>query len=114
MKDSHEHVEAFGKVVKREPLLSDDRLWYRNNQDDFEQLEGHVVRDFYEAKITSGELVVRKDPLKFIGGFVPSESKRIDIGTDRQVVHSYVCVFCGGISYYMDRFCPSCGARIIE
>lgn len=59
MSTTNDTQAPYGKPTERAPMLSDDRLWYRNNQGDFEQLEGHEVRKFYENLITSGELIVK-------------------------------------------------------
>jgi hypothetical protein len=83
---------------ERAPLLSDEdgaRLYEGSGYigDGF-----NIARDFYEAKITSGELMVAKTATKGNGA------------------SPWCCSECG---LYLGRiddpnFCPGCGAKIVE
>ena len=112
-----------GKVEEREPLLSDAYIHeaFRVKQDEgydgFAHGLGVInaanhVRDFYEAKINSGELMVVKT--------AKNEHKIAPV--------KLRTFYCGNCHTHTDRvfryspkgkpktvkFCPGCGAKIIE
>ena len=104
-----------GKVEEREPLLSDAYIHeaFRVKQDEgydgFAHGLGVInaanhVRDFYEAKITDGILMVVKTARIVQVPFIAREGSTIA-----------GCSVCGkpGLSS-IDPFCPGCGARIVE
>jgi hypothetical protein len=102
---------------ERQPLLSDDDLWSdqfgrmsmnADGSGSWEQCAS-MVRDFYEAKITSGELRVVKGAalVRAAGGAHYTAPAH--------------CSLCGIRTEYYDEdeqsspipnFCPGCGAKI--
>lgn len=98
----------YGEQPKREPLLSDEDIdgWIEEDGSTMCSLgmTDKEVRDFYEAKITSGELMVVKT-CKFV-------TNNYDANID--------CDGCGWSICYIHvednpmKFCPGCGAKIIE
>jgi hypothetical protein len=98
MFDYKKFREMHPEDIKREPLLSDEhmRLMFAHLGIGFDQY-GRKVRDWYESKITSGELRMEKT------------TKRMPLAR----VHTYGCEHCGTELVY-HRFCPGCGAKIIE
>ena len=93
----------YGKEDQRAPMLSDAMLVSEVRREDgvldnYLEMTGEEVRDFYEAKITSGELMV----VKTVTAPEWADNK---------------C--CGYASKHMDfrdvpAFCPRCGAKIIK
>jgi hypothetical protein len=93
--------------TKREPLLSDAAIEQEVNPEDpnnystreyYESIGCKWVRDFYEAKITSGELRV-------------VEEVEEDIYT-----HIFNCAGMHAIGGTLDtmNYCPGCGAKITK
>jgi rRNA maturation endonuclease Nob1 len=86
--------------TKREPLLSDEKM--REYSEPIAVWStAHEIRDFYEAKITSGDLMVVKTVHRV-------ETQETEFGFLER------CSNCEVVICPMDKFCPSCGARIIE
>ena len=89
------------KAQQREPLLSDDQITDMSSTAyDYTQswLAMDKARAFYEAKITSGELMVVKTTV-------------MDDHAGPK------CRSCGYVQDYMYvnmKFCPGCGAKIIQ
>ena len=84
------------KPEERKPLLSDDE--FTDIIGSLGSQSGHVVRDWYESKITSGELMVVKTTV-------------MDDHAGPK------CRSCGYVQDYMYvnmKFCPGCGAVLIE
>jgi hypothetical protein len=92
---------------ERKPLLSDEDLW----SDEFGQMymesdggsrwepSSSKVRDFYESKITSGEL-------RLVGLVKRIKVQETDQGfLDR-------CSACSAVLSPMDVWCPGCGEKI--
>lgn len=105
------------KAQQREPLLSDEAGWalcpWTTGRDSWED-PLRIIRDFYEAKITSGELrVVRL----MSGNGIPNMTP-----TDTWTDSPWLCDDCGtewmqrqnDIEVERPSFCPGCGAKIIE
>lgn len=93
---TNDEQASYGEQPKREPMLSDEQC------DEWDQCDcrgshgSEKVRDFYEAKITSGELIV---------------AKTAGIDADGN------CTECGWDAdhrYPFSTYCPGCGAEIIE
>ena len=94
----------------REPLLSDAAIEQEVNPEDpnnystreyYETIGCKWVRDFYEAKITSGELRVVEE--------VKVTRERIEAYGD------WVICKCGGMAdAECANFCPGCGNKIIK
>lgn len=101
-----EHMESERKKAQRKPLLSDAQttdmlMMEHHRRGGMNNLEAtKFVRDFYEAKITSGELLVVKT------------AKSID---HRPEV--FTCELCATSvkgEQVEVNFCPGCGAKIID
>ena len=86
------------KPTERAPMLSDEE--FTDVIGDAGSQSGLLVRDFYEAKITSGELrVVKKAKVDAsIPGFIQC-SCGVDVRTDE---------------WQKWNFCPGCGAQIVN
>lgn len=115
MSTTNDEQGKYGEQPKREPLMSDDEIhdmwWFGESSDvknrpevpEGERLlvdDGYEwgakdVRDFYEAKIASGELMTREEHERILAsqdGWVPKRAMQ-----------------CEAIAH-----CPGCGAKIIE
>lgn len=95
---------------KREPLLSDSEKEslcdYVTGRDGWNE-GAKAVRDFYEAKITSGELRVVKT-FKFNPYFKDTEARTLCGRFD-------ICPYCDhGMLHSTFNHCPGCGAKIIK
>lgn len=91
--------------MKREPLLSDDEIgWGPNGElapfgDGAHWVNGvHYARNFYEAKIASGELLVVKKSVMDSSGNLQCEDTS--------------CMFMGMAYGY--NFCPDCSGKIVK
>jgi len=107
MSDQTTNDEQAGYTTKpkREPMLSDDemfmhRLHYRPDplQDYMSVPNAYEVRDFYESKITSGELHIVKT----------ARFQRL------HPCAGPTCVECDQRFDPDYNFCPGCGAKIVE
>ena len=89
----------------RAPLLSDNAIWVSRDNDDW-RAGGRAIRDWYEAKITSGELRVVKKATYTVN------------------YETYKC--CSACEFRSNpiewgpltgndewKFCPGCGAQIV-
>ena len=98
---TNDEQAPYGERPKRDPLLSDEQIIGPSLTI---PLGAKFVSDFYEAKITSGELMVVKT-CKFV-------TNNYDANID--------CDGCGWSICYIHvednpmKFCPGCGAKIIE
>lgn len=92
----------YGEQPKREPLLSDEEFERLSPVDD-EYLVAHyfgkAIRDFYESKIASGELMVVKT------------AKGVKLPPHGLM---WGCEHCERQWTRMDNFCPGCGAKIFK
>lgn len=89
--DELDEIRHGNKPTARAPMLSDEDI--RESM----LSNAKWVRDFYEAKITSGELRAYKN-----------------LGT-RLTKEGTLCNECGRwINVAYDRFCPGCGAQIAK
>jgi rubrerythrin len=103
----------------REPLLSDAAIEQEVNPEDPNNLANHEyyetigakwVRDFYEAKITSGELRVVENV------------KVVRYGHKTEFTNGEPFDSCSGCEYpiaadsfkYPNNYCPGCGAKIVK
>ena len=91
-------------VAERAPMLSDEGLGEMfsadgdsDYQEDQQWFGGKCVRDFYEAKINSGELRVVKK-VRFANGQCE------EFGIMEQVM----------VDCVLSNFCPGCGAQIVK
>lgn len=107
---------------ERAPLLSDEQI--KKDWDHPYILEGvKYARDFYEAKITSGELRVNKktelEPNICDDFYFPSRCKTCKIGISTQVTEKLFDdepLEEGNMNSLVGpiNFCPGCGAEIVK
>lgn len=84
------------KPTERAPLLSDKDIYWK--YDRYGRMVANNVRDFYEAKITSGELRV----VKKANGFRPHPCAGLS------------CEHCHESLKLYPNFCPGCGTQIVK
>jgi len=71
--------------------------------DDAAETGGKFARDFYEAKIASGELMVCKTTRRVQVPLISREGSTVE-----------GCEYCGHMLCSLDSFCSVCGAKILH
>lgn len=132
-KDIKEHMDP--STEQREPMLSDADMGKMSVTENGSAGEnkyrmGRRIRDFYETKITSGELITKAEYDKLKLAYLESTTRIKTVRVSRHRTHEagdmpFRCEACGcGFDYragfYYEKpdadplCCPGCGSRIIE